>query len=112
MEQYLSKEIYSLNDGNCGEPIIWYRKLVGRVPEDVFNMNRHRLEYLNLEFWGYIERVITRKECIEKYGEITNEEYGPRGGWKSVTFGNKKFMTDKLHPSREIEIPADLTVTI
>lgn len=38
-----------------------------------------------------IDKFLTRDEAIKKYGEITDEEYGTRGGWKSVTFGETKF---------------------
>lgn len=36
---------------------------------------------------------LTREKAIEKYGPITNEEFGPKGGWKSVTFGTTKFIS-------------------
>jgi hypothetical protein len=96
MEQYLSEKEYELYDGWCGKPVSWYR-VVRNMPSEIFNENRHRMEYVN-GVWVYIVRSVTREECIEKYGEITSEEYGPRGGWKKVTFGSTTFISEKLRP--------------
>lgn len=46
-------------------------------------------------YWALITSQLTKEEAIATFGPITNIEYGPRGGWKSTTYGNVKF-TDKL----------------
>jgi hypothetical protein len=61
-----------LYDSWCGKPLVW----IERHPET-----------------GYSAKMLTRSKAIELYGEITNEEFGPRGGWKSVTFGDTKFIS-------------------
>jgi hypothetical protein len=50
-----------------------------------------------------VTRKLTREEAAQKYGEITKEGFGPRGGSRSVTFGDKKFINDYyIHPGRNI----------
>lgn len=46
--------------------------------------------------WFLITKTLTRDEAIKKYGPMTAEDVGPRGGWRSVTFGNKKFLSKSL----------------
>jgi hypothetical protein len=99
MENYLSEKTFELHDGWCGETIAWYRT-IKNMPSELFDKNRDKIEYVN-GMWVYLVRTITRKECIKLYGNITDEEYGPRGGWKSVTFGDKKFISEVLRPRRE-----------
>ena len=57
--------------------------------------------------WFLITKKLTIKEAVEKYGTITELAVGPRGGFKSVTFGEKKFITRQLDSrdeySKEIE---------
>jgi len=53
-------------DSGSGEPVEW-----------IENGEHHRL---------------TRNEAIEKYGEITDMKIGPRGGHRSVTYGDKMFL--------------------
>jgi len=47
-----------------------------------------------------IIKTLTRQKAIEKYGVITEEIFGARGGWKSVTFGQKKFLSTYLRPEK------------
>jgi hypothetical protein len=96
LTNFLSDKVYEMFDSYSGKPVAWYR-VVKDMPTHLFNQNRHRIEYIG-DRWGYIEKSITREECIEKYGEITHEEYGPRGGWKSVTFGVTTFRSNRLRP--------------
>jgi hypothetical protein len=51
--------------------------------------------------WFLITRKLTREEAIQKYGPISDEEIGPRGGWKSVTFGSTRFCSSYLRPERK-----------
>jgi hypothetical protein len=100
LNDFLSEETYPLVDAWCGKPIAYYRMLTHQLPESTFGKIRSKLLYSNgMERWLYITKKVTREECITLYGEITEEEYGPRGGWKSVTFGTTKFKHDFLRPS-------------
>jgi hypothetical protein len=90
----LSSRTVEIFDSSCGEPIKWGRQLIKYLGETEFDnlCRKHKVEYIS-ESWLVIDKTLTRDEAIEKYGEITNEEFGPRGGWKSITFGNKKFIS-------------------
>lgn len=92
------KEIY---DSYCDEPVAWGYYLNRNMPSESFNELRSlgTVEYIDDDkTWFLITRVLTREEAIIKYGQITEEIFGPRGGWKSVTFGSKKFSSKRLKP--------------
>jgi|FAXJ01.1.fsa_nt_gi hypothetical protein len=80
-------------DGYCGEPIMWGFPIINHLGEERFSQLRSvaKLEccYPN---WYVIVATITRKDAIKKYGKVTNETFGPRGGWKTVTFGTTTFI--------------------
>lgn len=91
-------------DGWCGEPIAWGFKIIRHLGEERFqNLWKYgRLECVGGSGqWVVVTKTLTREEAVKKYGEITNEEFGPRGGWKSVTFGDKKFISDILRPEKK-----------
>lgn len=91
-----------LFDSYCGEPVDWGFLILHQLGEERFEALRKfgslQCSYLS---WFLITKSLTRKEAIEKYGKVTNEEFGPRGGWKSVTFGEKKFITKGLENKEE-----------
>lgn len=97
IQDYLSTKSYDLIDSWSGKPVGSYRILKG-MPSELFNENRHKMICIGVGVWGYLDKIITREECIELYGPITEEVYGPRGGWKSVTFGSTKFISEHLRP--------------
>ena len=102
IETYLSKEVFELQDSYSGKPIAYFKTQTSRIPEDLFKENYDKMLYSNsMNAWIYLTRKVTREECIKLYGDITHEEYGPRGGWKSVTFGTTKFKHDFLRPQHE-----------
>jgi hypothetical protein len=43
-----------------------------------------------------VTKKLTRKEAINVYSEVTDEEFGSSGCWKSVTFGNAIFISKCL----------------
>jgi len=103
INNYLSEKVYELCDSWSGKPIAYYRVQTSRIPEELFNENFDRMYYSNgNNEWLYLERKVTRGECVELYGDITEEEFGPRGGWKSVTFGKTKFKHEFLRPKNVI----------
>ncbi len=87
-----------LFDACSGEPVAWGFQIQKQLGDDRFSALR-KLGELECCYSGYspiwflVVRRISRKEAIAKYGPITNEEYGPRGGWKSVTFGTTRFIS-------------------
>lgn len=58
--------------------------------------------------WYLITYFLTREEAIEMFGAITKEVFGPRGGWRSVTFGTKTFYSRQFKTTRD-ESPAPIT---
>lgn len=100
-EQYLSGFKPCIFDSWCGEPVAWGFEIYGSPDAQKFAELRAYGEIESIRgrydmTWYLITKSLTRQEAIEKYGPITNEEFGPRGGWKSVTFGDKKFISPRL----------------
>jgi|SRR5450755_394042 len=96
-ESDLSEFKACLFDGNCGEPIAWGFELKKRLSDERFEaLQQFGALECSYPHWFLIVRALSRHEAIAKYGEVTGEEFGPRGGWKSVTFGTKKFVTPRL----------------
>jgi hypothetical protein len=91
----------ALNDSLSGEPVGWGWPVIGRMGEELWNeaQGYGQMVY-DHGAWYLIHRVLTREEAIKKYGPITNEEYGPRGGWRSVTFGSTMFKHKCLKPQK------------
>lgn len=89
-----------LYDGFCGEPIAWGFPLLERVDCNMWNelSALGELEYRNGTSYALVTKWLTREEAIIKYGEVTDEEFGPKGGWKSVTLGEKKFISKRFRP--------------
>jgi hypothetical protein len=90
-----------LFDAYCGEPVAWGFQILTRMGEYRFNALRKfgELECDHSGFastWFLIVRKLTREDAVERYGEITSEEFGPRGGWKSVTFGTTTFLSKSV----------------
>jgi hypothetical protein len=78
-----------LFDGWCGEPIAW-----ARVGEPV--IGHERTEHGRVAVTEYL----TPAEAVRKYGPITEVVLGPKGGFESVTYGAKKFMSSFVDPRR------------
>lgn len=79
----------------CGEPVAWGRDSLSK-DEDLKPGESKECIQTGYDFgqswkWVIVEKYLTREEAIEKYGPITDEPIGPRGGWKYVVFGDKKF---------------------
>jgi hypothetical protein len=76
-----------LFDGWCGEPIAW-----ARVGEAVIGY-----EWTERGRVAVTERL-TPAEAVRKYGPITELVLGRNGGFKSVTYGDKKFVASFVDP--------------
>jgi len=101
-EEFLSNYQVVLFDGWCGEPIAWGFKITHHLGEERFeNLRRYNNLYCaGAGSWVVIIKTLTRQEAIEKYGAITEEVFGARGGWKSATFGQNKFLSTYLRPEK------------
>ncbi len=101
-EKELSDYGVVLYDSFCGEPTAWGYKILTFLGEDRFGL---LYEYgeprcASMGVWVLVIKTLTREEAIEKYGVITEEVFGPRGGWKSVRFGEKIFISPYLRPAK------------
>lgn len=81
-------------DSACGEPIAWgfyLRRRLSDAQWDALN------EYGSLECfgssWALVVKRLTHAEAIEKYGEVSACPTGPRGGWRSITYGTRQFLS-------------------
>ena len=88
-----------LNDSGCGEPVAWGHPITRRLGEKTFEELR---KYGALEYgspgrldgtWLLVTKRLSKAEAIEKYGPITHEERGPRGGFRFDIYGDKKFFS-------------------
>lgn len=87
-----------------GEPIAWgfeIRSYLGK--ERFYALGEYgSLECVNSGYsttWYVVIKSLTFQEAIKKYGKVTELITGPKGGWKNITFGKKKFGTRKVKPS-------------
>jgi len=111
--EYLSGYSPVLYDGWCGEPTAWGFKIRQRMGEDKFSaLSRYMTsigggtECVTLGEWVAVVTYLKPQEAIEKYGAITEVVTGPRGGFRTVKYGEKKFVCKRLDP-RRAEIPVD-----
>ena len=104
-EDYLSEYSIVLFDGYSGEPVAWGFIILRYLGEGLFKeLGKHgELKCIDgfKSSWALVTKSLSREEAIEKYGSITHEDIGPRGGWKSTTFGDKKFISDYLRPIKK-----------
>jgi hypothetical protein len=94
-------------DGSCGEPIAWGHAVLARMDEENWKI---AAEYGQLECdhgsgnwplkfnWFLISKRLTPEEARKQYGEVNAVETGPRGGFRSVTYGTKRFISRRLDP--------------
>jgi hypothetical protein len=91
------------HDGYCGEPIAWGYMVIARMGEERWT---NASEYGQLECihgtgdWCLVTKVLTPDGARTQYGEVTGLELGPRGGFRSVTYGSKKFGSKRLDPTK------------
>lgn len=96
-EEYLGDYGEQIFDSWSGMPIGWGYKIVRHLGEEKWiELGKFGSFECIYPTWFLITKKLTRDEATEKYGAITGEEFGPRGGWKSVTFGEKKFISKYL----------------
>jgi len=95
--EFLGEHGVCSTDSCCGEPVTWGWKVVKRLDGDWVEFCKAaegagmKVQCLGEGAWSVVSHTLTEEEAIEKYGEVTNVERGPRGGFKSATYGEKKF---------------------
>lgn len=85
-------------DLECGEPLAWGWPIIARLSEDQFNELHTMAPLICITFrqWAVVDSTLTIEMAVEKYGPIVERERGPRGGFISVTFGEKKFVSRRF----------------
>lgn len=79
-------------DSYCGEPTGWGYKILKHLGPDIFNALSEQGEMVCIyPEWFLVTKRLTKEEAIAKYGEITDTKIGPRGGFKSETYGTTTF---------------------
>lgn len=77
------------------EPVGWGYPIIGEKMGEEMWMEFGQLGKLDFDYftkkWTLVTQTLSDAEAISKYGPITNVEYGPRGGYKSITFGSTRF---------------------
>lgn len=91
-----------LYDGHCGEPIAWGFEIRRRLEEERFGaLGKYgQLECISgmNPTWVVVVKRLTVDEAIAKYGPMTDLKLGPRGGFRSVTYGAHTFFSRHLCP--------------
>lgn len=106
---YLGPYQEVIYDAACGKPIGWGRYLIAkeRLGNELFDRIgkecRGQWQYLQPESfgnrkWALVDRWLTQEEAVELYGSQTAIVLGPRGGFKSITYGTTTFISSKMKP--------------
>ena len=99
-EEVLSEHGPVVFDGGCGEPVAWGFLLLCRIGEKRFDAlaSFGKLVCLSFGRWALVTKELTPKEAEAKYGSVSRLELGPRGGFRSATYGEKSFLSRRLDP--------------
>ena len=93
-----------ITDGYCGKTIGWGFALVCYLGEDRFNAlgKFGSLECVQGEHleshWFLITDWLAPEEAVREYGPVSELILGPQKGFRSVTYGEKKFASKRLDP--------------
>lgn len=99
-----------LFDGGSSSKVYgWGYKVLHQLGEERFNsLGKYgKLICLSIGSWAVVVKWLTPEEAIKKYGPITHQQFGPQGGWRSVTYGSTTFTAKELRPSPELESKFD-----
>ncbi len=91
-------------DSWCGEPIWWGFEITLHLGEKRFaELSAYGdVECITRGEWALVVHKLPREEAEAQFGPVTEEEYGPRGGWKHVVFGETAFHAQCLHPEKQL----------
>lgn len=77
---------------------MWGFEIVKRVGDAAFSELKNYGELVCVggyqPSWFLITQKLTRAKAASLYGPKGQDEYGPRGGWRAVTFGDKRFCSE------------------
>lgn len=104
-------------DGSSGEPIGWGYAPKGRLGDQLFDEAR---KYGSWECvggaynssWFLVVDKLTPKLAKEKYGDVTKIEVGPRGGFRAVEYGGRRFIVKELDPRGALSYKPEIEVVV
>lgn len=99
-EKDLSEYHAVLIDTGCSEPVAWGFALTKHLGEEKFEaLKRFGMPYcISMGKWVLVVKWLTSEEAEKKYGPVTSIERGPKGAFKSITYGNKRFVHACMQP--------------
>jgi len=114
-EDALSEFKPCIFDSYCGKPVMWGFEIKNTLGESAFSELKKFGELVcsggYRTSWYLITQKLTRAKATKLYGPKEHDEYGPRGGWKAVTFGDKRFISEVFKTkSKPYRITRDGTV--
>jgi hypothetical protein len=113
LKPYLGRYGKQLFDGWCGECTQWGFAITKHCSEDIWS-ELHKYGSLECAYpnWFLITKQLSITDAIEQYGNVTELETGKRGGFKTVTYGTRKFMRHELDPRKIIDIDPSIIKVI
>ncbi len=102
-EQNLSAYGPRVCDMSCGETVGWGFRIVQRLSDErLAELRKYGdIHCFSAGDWALITRWLTYHEALGLYGHVTNVERGPRGGFRSITFGAKRFSHRRLYDEHQ-----------
>ena len=97
-EQDLGEYQSISQDSYCGESIMWGFPIEKQLGEEKFR-TLECLYKLICDYspygskWFVVTKILSKEDAIKKYGKVTKEERGPRGGFQLIRFGEKNFFS-------------------
>ncbi len=82
---------------NGDQPIAWGFTLIKTLSDERFEALRSKMTFAD-DQWHVVAVKLTPAMAAEKYGPQTALDIGPRGGFRSVTFGTTVFYSRWLDP--------------
>jgi hypothetical protein len=93
-----------ITDGYCGKTIGWGFAIIRHLGDEGFNAlgRAGSLECVQGEHleshWYLITDWLTPEEAVQEYGPVKELVLGPLKGFRSVIYGEKKFVSKRLDP--------------
>lgn len=97
-EHMLSDYRVVISDSGCGEPIAWGWHIVQTLGETAFKLLQrdYDVQCLKKGVWVVVSKWLTVDEATQKYGPCTGVTRGPRGGFKTISYGQKTFKSSRM----------------
>lgn len=95
-ESDLSEYGPMIYDSCSGEPVAWGFRINNHLGNKFEELRQNYDLECIFPTWFVITKRLTREMAINLYGPETEIERGPRGGFKSITFGTMRFCNKRL----------------